>query len=127
MARQITAATSVPWALSNLDLKLMQLLTPACWSKAMWLYARIWMAARVSGKLPFAILGRPDLERSLHCLHCGEALCLQHVVAQCSSLTTEKNGCSWPGALEPSHDYAVQMARMRSVGSLIMAYVRLSN
>ena len=55
-------------------------MTQPFWSKTIWLYARAWLTARVSGEVPTAVFGRPDIARTALCTLCGDNLTLHHVL-----------------------------------------------
>ena len=56
-------------------------MTQACWSKTIWLYA----TARVSGEVPIAAFGRPNIARTALCTLCGDNLTLYTMFY-----------CAWP-------------------------------
>ena len=93
----VTGSGFVPWRLTTeTHNSCFTIMTQTLWSKTTWLHARAWLTARVSGVVPTAVFGRPDIARTALCTFCGNDLTLHHVLLCKARNIHAPDFCSWP-------------------------------
>ena len=97
--------------------EVLAIMVTASWSKIAWKYARAWMVARLTNKVPSAVFGRPEIARATRCPLCDGALDLVHLLDNCPIVLHELGpGEMWPHILQASSDEVVLEERIRRAG-----------
>jgi len=121
IAGQIGQSTPLPWEIHIQDELLPGALRYVHLTKGTWFQVRIWAAARASGSIPWAAMGRSDLSNVSACPFCDESLDLQHIVHSCSHFPGTE---PWPSQFERHADLNVTLDRIRWVGRRHLQWLR---
>ena len=112
-----------PFAASNFE----SVLQTAVWDRCTWRYYRMWCLARMTGNVPFGILGSRGQRHAGRCQLCSDAdFSLQHLLYECAGITFRPAWTAEGEVLRMTTDLAKLQAKILYLGRAVtFAWSRL--